>query len=268
VTPIIAVVLLVAMTVVLAGILYTILRVPIPPQAPYVGFSQEWNDTSVELIGQGDNQPGGGQCPAATNHICFMPGLTIVVSQLSQQAILISQVEVIFQCHGQGAMVAPLSSINYTNTLKASTGPTPSPTSGGGLCGGSVAPNYCAFPNGTAYPSGVPQPNKGCPGGAPPTGGNWLNCFGSVGPGVPLYDLIYYTPDQSSDRTLQAGDTFTAYFGGYCISSLQDGSVGDDYYGPPAYCESPAGGCGIELLYTGIPNTVLGSFSLAVDASA
>lgn len=241
VSPVIATVLLISLTMVLLGALYYFIKVPLPPPAPYVGFTTEWNNTQVMLIGQGDNAPGtkGGQCPvidaASGYRACFVNGMVTIVSQVQSPAPLISLIKVELVCNGTVQISAPLTSINVSNVFAASGGGTP-PTPTVPVCGGHLTPNY--------------------------KNGN-LNCFGTVGAGVPLYDLVYYNQTNPRSPVIQAGDTFTTYLGGYCISTSIDGSVGDDYYGPPAWCNTIPGACAISLYYTGNPSTFIGSWPLS-----
>ncbi|MDE1822655.1 MAG: hypothetical protein KGI98_17600 [Euryarchaeota archaeon] len=235
VTPIIATVLLLSLTMVLVSVLYYAVKVPMPPQAPYVGFSLQWNSTQLELIGQGDNAPGsGGQCPKSTGYVCYVRGMDAVVSEVGTPAPLISLIQVELACNSTIKLSASLASINYTNTLAASKGGTP-PTPTIPVCGGHLTPNY--------------------------KNGN-LNCFGTVGNTVPLYNLVYYKPINSKAPFIEAGDQFIAYTGGFCISTSIDGSIGDDYYGPPPWCNTIPGACVIQLWYTGNPAAFIGSIPL------
>lgn len=262
VSPIIAVILLVAITLVLTAVLYAMLHVSLPPQYPTATFQTEWDDTSVELLGDGDNAPGtGGQCPATTDDICLITGSEWVLTQASA-GIPISQLEIYFDCNGTLALSAPMSSISYAAAIAAGgAGDGHAPTSNS-LCGGHVIPNYCAYPNGTWVPTGGP----GGPGGPGPTTctSSELNCFGSVGVGIDLASLVYYTPPPGpSSQFLQAGTVFTTYSGGYCMSAAIDSSIGDDYYGPPSWCNYDVGACSLVLAYTGTPSTILGTFEFA-----
>ncbi|MDE1838185.1 MAG: hypothetical protein KGJ23_16435 [Euryarchaeota archaeon] len=238
VTPIIATVLLLSLTMVLVGALYYFVRVPMPPQSPYVGFTVQWNDTQVELIGQGDNAPGASQCPSSTHYICYVRGMSIVVSEVASPAPVTSLIKVEFWCNNTIAAEAPLFGIEYSHAVANSPpgGPTPNPN-GAQTCG-----------------KGASQPYIGPDGGV---------CAGSVtaGVGVPLYDLVYYTPTDNSTGIIEAGDTFTAYLGGDCLGP-QDKSLNDDHYGPPAWCNKEANSCVVELWYTGNPSAFIGSFPL------
>ena len=235
---------LVALTMVLLAALYYMIKVPMPPPTPYVGFTTEWNNTQVELIGQGDNQPGihaNGQCPVidtATGYrACFVNGMVTIVSQVQIPAPLISLIDVELSCNGTVKLIAPLSSINMTNTFQGAGGGTP-PTPTVPVCGGHLTPNY-------------------------KTGS--LNCFGTVGAGVPMFDLVYFNQTNPRSPVINAGDTFTTYLGGYCISTSIDGSIGDDYYGPPAWCNTLPGACTISLYYTGNPSAFIGSWPLSAE---
>lgn len=250
VTPIIATILMIAILIVLMAVLYAFVAVQPPPQAPVADFTTLWGDTSVELLGDGDNAPGAGQCPAATNHICYVSGSQWLLTGTSVP-IPINNVEAIFMCNGTGVLQAPLSTVSNTSALAAGGAGDGSPPTSNSLCGGHVIANHCGNPNGSWVTGGGP-----C---NPPD----LNCFGSVGIGVNLASLLYYTPNNWKDPMLQAGDVFTAYSGGYCMSSAADNSIGDDYYGPPVWCNDDPGACSLELLYTGTPVTVLGTFEFA-----
>lgn len=249
VTPIIATVLLLALTMVLVATLYYIVRTPMPPQAPYLGFQAEWNVGSVELLGDGDNAPGASQCPAATGHICFVQGTQFVLSQVSSPAPPISQILVQFMCNGTVALQSTLAQITAASAIAGGGAGDGTPPTSAGLCGGHYILNHCQDPSGNWVSGGCPSTD--------------LNCFGSVGSGVPLYSMVYYTPTSTTSLVVEPGDTFTAYSGGYCISASIDPSIGDDYYGPPSWCNTIPGACSVQLFYTGNPQTYIGGFSLA-----
>lgn len=244
VSPVIASVLLISLTMVLVATLYFLVRTPLPPQAPYVGFDTQNNATLVELIGSGTLKPGGSGCPATTGNTCFIRGSTFTISQTSSPSPPISLIVVDYKCNGSLVLSAPLSAITASNALAGGA----SSTTNGGICGLHSTANYC-----TAGTTGTPAQ---CIAGG-------MNCFGAAGPGQPLYNVLYYTPITSTQTSLQAGDTFTVYLGGDCISPSIDPFPGSLLFGPPPWCNVDPGACTITLLYNGSPQTVVGSFSLA-----
>ena len=236
VSPIIGTVLMVAITVVLAAVLYAVVQIPLSPPPPVVGVQSYYNDTSVVIYGE-DNGPGSNQCPKPS-YTCTMLGNEYVVTQV-QGVVPISQVVVLFYCDGGLAQIDTLSDI-LVSSLDSGNAPPP----GGTPSSSNVCPDQAGVSTGAIAPQGAPPPPPPPP---PPPGGGTSGCVNHPAwAGATLSHLVYFVPSQPGEQVIHAGDVFVAY--GSACHVMVDSTPGDDYYGPPLECQQVPGLCFIELL--------------------
>jgi hypothetical protein len=192
VTPILATILLVGLTVVTATVLYAFQ--PRYPGVPLqVTYYEGYNEVPITVYGE-DNGPGSNQCPAPA-HICTMNGSTVTVTTIeSSHPIPYSQIQVVFLCAGINVLSGFLSSIM-------------DPTNNTGQ-GNSI----------NDAPS-CPTPAN------PPT------CINKPAVGVALIRLVYFVPLSAKETTLTPGDTFYLY-GFSCHVNVDSTAGDDAYGPP------------------------------------
>lgn len=224
VSPVIATVLLLSITIVLLGLLYAFIRLPLSPAPPNLTYASNYNQTSVTVYQEGNNPPSL-NCPGASG-TCVIPGETFVVSTLSG-SVPYSFVQVQFFCNGV---------LTQSGALTSIMNPATSPGPGASASHSSLCP-------GQSGTSAVCQ--------------NWPAAWASLG----LIDLVYFEPLKSGSSSFGAGDTFYVY-SSVCNLKIGSGGTGE-YYGPPTECITGVAKCYIQLLYTGNPNAIIGTFQLA-----
>ena len=249
VSPIIGTVLLVAITVVLAAILYAVVQMPLSPPPPVIGVQAFYNDSSFTVYGE-DNGPYApqDQCPAATHNVCTMPGSMFVITQV-QGVIPLGNVQVLFFCNGELAQSGSL--LDLFPSQANSSGPGGGPGTKADSCPDQVS--------GSSGPGPGPGPG---PGGGGPGGGSGGSCLNWPAWGAGLLNhLMYFVPESSTEQVLHAGDYFVVY-GSACHVTI-DKTVGDDFYGPPTECVVTPGLCVVKLLDG---NNIIGVLQFAQGA--
>lgn len=171
ITPILATLFLVAITVVAASVLYAF-QPRYPPAPLHVTYYEGYDNTQITVYGE-DNGPGSHQCPAPS-YICTMNGSTVTITTIeSAHGIPYSAIQVVFDCAGVNVLSGPLTSIMdpLNNTGQGQT------VNGAPTCG--------------------PPPSN--------------SCLNKNAVGVALIRLAYFIPLSPKETILTPGDTFYIY---------------------------------------------------------
>ncbi|MGC2788527.1 MAG: archaellin/type IV pilin N-terminal domain-containing protein [Thermoplasmata archaeon] len=244
VAPIIATILLLAMTLVIFTLLFSFKFIT-PPSPPTVSFVIH-SGGSNPVWGDGTDTPGDGT-------YSLLNTTQIIISSVSPTNIPLSAIEFSFIC--DNSSTGGNSTVLVQGSLAEMTwfpGLTSSPPAGAPTLG------WCASFHAGGY-----------------GGGSFSTYYNRLG---------LFIPVSSQTDTLQAGDTFLLYIhnGGYpldygdtandCNNHVAHKPCldGDDYHGAPPWCFTNPGSCTINLEYTGSPVTSLASipvYSLAPPSS-
>jgi flagellin-like protein len=222
VSPVIATILLLAITIVLVVVLYELIALPLAPSPPSVQLLSNYNSTNIVVYGEG-NSPVSLNCPGPSG-TCVVPGETFTIQGLTR-SVPVSLVQVEFLCDGSVANSGSLTSISNPSTA---------PSVGAGHASSSLCPNQP-----TGGPSCINYPA-------------WVDAA--------FVNLVYYLPRTTGQTTLQAGDQFVVY-GSVCQTRIGSAG-GGFYYGPPPECVSGLVACSIQLIYTGQSGGVLANLQL------
>lgn len=219
VSPIIASVFLVAMTVVAGATLWAFR--PQPPVQPATFYYQVSTGAGEPTWGDGSDcqnvkDPGTGQ----TVQTCLtLPSIDIYLTSASQPAIALSELTFFFLCNGTIYLTAPLGGMAWVPGTAATVGGSAPQL---GTCGTYVPPK--AAWDRLAY---YDQVRAGSP--------YWM-----AGDEIVLYAHTFEPPNCPSP-TVKNGVIV---------------SCDDDFHGAPEWCYTVPGACTILLAYTGTPPTV------------
>lgn len=172
ISPVIATILLLAITIILVATLYYFIKVPLSPPPPVVQLSDVYNATNVVVYGEGNN-PGSSNCPGASA-TCTTAGSIFVVAQV-QGTVDVALVTVQFVCEGAVVMSGSLTSIESPQTTAIG-----------------------AHNLNTLCPAQVGLPGPSCIGYPASSGGQ-------------LGDMVYFLPLSATIGGMQSGSELVVY---------------------------------------------------------
>jgi flagellin-like protein len=172
VSPVIATILLLSITIVLLATLYYFVKVPLSPPAPQIQLTSQYNFTNIVVYGEGNN-PGSANCPGSPS-VCNAKGSVFDISQVSG-SVSLNLVQVQFFCDGSLALQGSLASIESPQTTTI----------------------------------GAHTLNTLCPSQSSGSGPTCINYPASSG--ASIGDIVYYVPLSTNAGGLQSGSQFVVY---------------------------------------------------------